>query len=57
MILYSIGIGPDTDRAELERIAGEATRVYQVDSYDDIEPLKRQIGNDLSACYNPEGER
>ena len=56
ILLYSIGIGPATDRLELERIAGDKQRVYYVDSYDDIAELKKQIGRDLSQCYNPDSE-
>lgn len=55
IILYSIGIGPETEQAELERIAGQAKRVYHVDSYDDITQLKKSIGIDLSECVSPLG--
>lgn len=55
MRIYSIGIGPETDQTELVRIAGLAEQVYQVESYDDINTLKRAIGVELGRCHNPLG--
>ncbi|XP_067929075.1 hemicentin-1-like [Watersipora subatra] len=53
IIVYSIGIGPETDQSELERIAGEAAQVYYVETYAEINTLKRAIGVELGRCYNP----
>jgi len=54
--LYSIGIGPETDKAELEVIAGRLSQVFYVDSYDDINLVKNNISLELKECYNPLGE-
>ena len=56
IIIYSIGIGPAIDEPELRSIAGELDQVYHVETYDDIDQLKQNIGVDLSKCYNPLGE-
>lgn len=54
--LYSIGIGPEIDQEELVKIAGEVARVYHVETYDDINQLKRKIGLELDRCRPLAGE-
>jgi len=53
---YSIGIGPSVDQEELKEIAGDVSRVYHVETYDDIQELRQRLGIDLSKCYDPNGE-
>ena len=51
-----MGIGPEIDEAELEKIAGQMARVYRVATYNDISKLKQKIQDELGQCYNPLGK-
>merc|ERR1719402_831703 len=49
VIMYSVGVGPDVDEAELKKIASDETHVMESSSYAEINEITSQLKGQLCA--------